>query len=152
MRDVIYPFFNLLTTIAKLIRPNGGRTIIAENLLLKQQLIIHIRSRQRAPNLTTQDRALLGFWSLFLNPRRVGGESLIHPQKKALPQPDPLDEPVARLSPTTSFTTSLASSTSGPTGKSEVSTPPEPSSHQVEQTLSRQGGRVASLRDFFYAM
>jgi transposase InsO family protein len=30
--------------------------IIAENLLLKQQLIIHNRSRQRAPNLSVQDR------------------------------------------------------------------------------------------------
>jgi transposase InsO family protein len=45
--------------------------MIAENLLLKQQLIIHGRSRQRAPNLTTQDRTVLGFLSLFLNPRRI---------------------------------------------------------------------------------
>ena len=71
MRDVIYLLFHLLTTLAKLIRPGGNRTVIAENLLLKQQLIIHNRSRQRAPNLSTHDRALLGFWSLFLNPRRI---------------------------------------------------------------------------------
>jgi len=70
MRDVIYLLFQLLTTLAKLLRPGGGRTVIAENLLLKQQLIIHSRSRRRAPNLTAQDRALLGFFSLFLNPRR----------------------------------------------------------------------------------
>ena len=71
MRDVIYLLFHLLTTLAKLIRPGGSRTVIAENLLLKQQLIIHSRSRQRAPNLSPQDRALLGFWSLFMNPRRI---------------------------------------------------------------------------------
>lgn len=59
MRDVIYMLFHLLTTLAKLIRPGGGCAVIAENLLLKQQLIIHGRSRQRAPNLTTRDRALL---------------------------------------------------------------------------------------------
>jgi hypothetical protein len=69
MRDVIYLLVQLLTTLTKLLLP-GGRTVIAENLILKQQLIIHRRSRQRAPNLSTQDRALLGFWSLFLNPRR----------------------------------------------------------------------------------
>ena len=63
--------FHLLTTLAKLIRPGGGRAVIAENLLLKQQLIIRGRSRQRAPYLTTRDRALLGFWYLFLNPRRI---------------------------------------------------------------------------------
>ena len=43
MKDVIYLFFDLLTTLAKLLRPGGGREIIAENLLLKQQLIIHNR-------------------------------------------------------------------------------------------------------------
>jgi putative transposase len=49
----------------------------AEDLLLKQQLIIHSRSRQRAPNLSAQDRALLGFWSLFLNPRRIARSAII---------------------------------------------------------------------------
>jgi hypothetical protein len=62
MKDIIFLLFNLLTTLAKLLRPRGGRAVIAENLLLKQQLIIHNRSRQRAPNLSKQDRALLGFW------------------------------------------------------------------------------------------
>jgi hypothetical protein len=60
MRDVIYLLFHLITTLASLAKPDGGRSVIAENLLLKQQLIIHSRSRQRAPNLTTQDRVLLG--------------------------------------------------------------------------------------------
>ena len=71
MRDVVYLLLHLLTTLAKLIRPGGSRAVMAENLLLKQQLIIHSRSRQRAPNLSTRDRTLLGFWSLFLNPRRI---------------------------------------------------------------------------------
>jgi putative transposase len=77
MRDVIYLLFQLLTTLAKLFRPGGSRAVIAENLLLKQQLIIHSRSRQRAPNLSTQDRAILGFWSLFLNPRRIVRSAII---------------------------------------------------------------------------
>jgi hypothetical protein len=37
MRDVIYLLFNLLKTLATLLRPGGGRSVIAENLLLKQQ-------------------------------------------------------------------------------------------------------------------
>ena len=77
MREVFYLLFHLLTTLAKLIRPGGGRTVIAENLLLKQQLTIHSRTRERAPNLSTQDRALLGFWSLFLNPRRIVRSAII---------------------------------------------------------------------------
>ena len=43
----------------------------------KKQLIIHSRSRQRAPNLSTLDRALLGFLSLFLNPRRLFRSAII---------------------------------------------------------------------------
>ncbi|MDZ7785246.1 MAG: integrase core domain-containing protein [Halioglobus sp.] len=69
--------FHLLTTLAKLVKPGGGRSIIAENLLLKQQLIIHSRARQRAPNLNTRDRTLLGFLSLFLKPRRLARSAVI---------------------------------------------------------------------------
>ena len=77
MKDVIYLLYHLLTSIAKLIQSGGSRAVIAENLLLKQQLIIHSRSRQRAPNLTTQDRTVLGFLSLFLNPRRLVRSAVI---------------------------------------------------------------------------
>lgn len=47
MKDVIYLLYHLLTTIAKLIQPGGSRAVMAKNRLLKQQLIIHGRSRQR---------------------------------------------------------------------------------------------------------
>ena len=77
MKNVIYLLFVLLTTLAKLLRSGGSRTVIAENLLLKHQLIIHSRSHQRAPNLTTQDRSLLGFFSLFLNPRRIARSAIL---------------------------------------------------------------------------
>jgi putative transposase len=60
MKDVIYLLFDLLTTLAKLLRAGGTHAVIAENLILKQQLIIHRRSCQRAPNLTTQDRTIPG--------------------------------------------------------------------------------------------
>ena len=71
MKDVFYLLFNLLSALARIIQPGGSRTVIAENLLLKQQLIIHSRSRQRAPNLTTQDRTDLGLLLLFLIPGRL---------------------------------------------------------------------------------
>ena len=68
---------HLLSALAKLIRPGGHRAVIAENLLLKQQLIIHSRARQRSPNLTTQDRTILGLLSLFLKPRRIARAAII---------------------------------------------------------------------------
>jgi transposase InsO family protein len=46
--------------------------VIAENLLLKQQLIILRRARRRAPDLTRWDRLLCGVGSLFLNLGRLG--------------------------------------------------------------------------------
>ena len=77
MKDAIYLLLHLLSATAKLIQPGGRKAVVAENLLLKQQLIIHSRSRQRAPNLTTRDRTLLGFFSLFLNPRRLARSAVI---------------------------------------------------------------------------
>ena len=61
----------LIVTLAKLARPGGVRSVMAESLLLKQQLLISRRSRRRAPPLTTIDRFVLGFMVLFVRPRRV---------------------------------------------------------------------------------
>jgi len=77
MKDLFYLLIHLLTTLAKMNKPGGGRAVMAENLLLKQQLIIHRRSRQRAPNLTTCDRVILGFWTLFMNHRRIARSAII---------------------------------------------------------------------------
>ena len=49
-----------LTTIAKLLGPGGARAVVADSLLMKQQLLIIHRSRRRAPNLSTLDRFLFG--------------------------------------------------------------------------------------------
>ena len=49
----------------------GVRAVIAEHLLLKQQLIVVRRPRQRAPRLTASDRLLFGFGALFLSPGRI---------------------------------------------------------------------------------
>jgi hypothetical protein len=45
MRDVVYLLFQLLTNLAKLLQPGGSLAVIAENLILKKQLIIDSRSR-----------------------------------------------------------------------------------------------------------
>jgi putative transposase len=77
MKDAILLLFELLIAIARLLGSGGSRAIIAENLLLKQQLLVHSRSRQRAPNLSVRDRALFGFWTLFLSPRRIARSAII---------------------------------------------------------------------------
>ncbi len=71
MKDMLLLLVHLLTTIAKLLGPGGARAVVADSLLLKQQLLIINRSRRRSPNLLAHDRFLLGLWSLFLTPRRI---------------------------------------------------------------------------------
>ena len=57
MREVFILTAHLLVTLAKLARPGGFRVVAAESLAVKHQLLIMKRSRQRAPNLTSWDRA-----------------------------------------------------------------------------------------------
>jgi len=52
MKDIAILMVHLLTTVAKLLGPGGAKAVIAENLLLKQQLLVVTRSRRRAPNLS----------------------------------------------------------------------------------------------------
>ena len=61
MKDLIVLLIHLLTTLAKLMGPGGVKAVVADSLLLKQQLVVINRSRQRAPNLSAFDRFLLGF-------------------------------------------------------------------------------------------
>ena len=66
MRDLLLLAVQLIVTLARLARRGGVRSVIAESLLLKQQLLISRRSRRRAPPLTTIDRFVLGFMTLFV--------------------------------------------------------------------------------------
>ena len=77
MKDQLILLAHLLTTIAKLLGPSGARAVVADNLLMKQQLLVINRSRRRAPNLSALDRFLFGFWSLFLDPRRIQRAAVI---------------------------------------------------------------------------
>jgi len=77
MMDLLMIVAHLLTTLAKLLEPGGAKAIVADSLLMKQQLLIVNRSRQRAPNLTATDRMLLGFWSLFLSPHGIRRAAII---------------------------------------------------------------------------
>ena len=77
MKDLLILFVHLLTAIAKLLGPGGARAVVADSLLMKQQLLVINRSRRRAPNLSALDRFLFGFWSLFLDPRRIQRAAVI---------------------------------------------------------------------------
>jgi len=64
-------FTSLVSFTHTLLRRGGRKALIAENLILKQQLFLLTRSRQRAPKLSPLERFLLGLWTIFLDPRRI---------------------------------------------------------------------------------
>ncbi|MEP7306184.1 MAG: hypothetical protein ABJA98_11760 [Acidobacteriota bacterium] len=71
MKDLLLTLLHLAVVTAKLCGPGGVRAVIAENLVIKQQLIVLRRTRRRAPSLTLRDRLLCGFASLFLRAGRI---------------------------------------------------------------------------------
>jgi transposase InsO family protein len=71
MRDFVILLVHAIVTICRLLRPGGARSVIAESILLKQQLLILNRSRKRAPNLQASDRFIAGVCSLFMKSSRL---------------------------------------------------------------------------------
>ena len=62
---------HFLATLVRLLGPGGVRSIVAESLLLKHQLLIVNRSRQRSPHLCAWDRILAGWMALLIPPTRL---------------------------------------------------------------------------------
>ena len=71
MGNLVIIFVHFLATLARLLGPGGFRSIVAESLILKHQLLIVARSRQRSPNLCTSDRILPGLMALLVRPTRL---------------------------------------------------------------------------------
>ena len=71
MCDWVILFIHFLTTLARVLGPGGVRSVVAESLLVKHQLLIVNRSRQRAPNLRASDRVLAGWLALWVRPSRL---------------------------------------------------------------------------------
>ena len=71
MRDLVILFVHVMATLARLLGPGGIRSVVAESVLVKQQLLILNRSRQRSPNLLTLDRLVAGLCALLIRPARL---------------------------------------------------------------------------------
>ena len=70
MRNLVILFVHVMATLARLLGPGGIRSVVAESVLAKQQLLILNRSRQRSPNLRTSDRLVAGLCALLVRPDR----------------------------------------------------------------------------------
>jgi putative transposase len=70
-RNMAVLVIHLIATLARLLGPGGVRSIVAESLLLKHQLLIVARSRQQSPNLCTSGRFFTGLMALLVRPTRL---------------------------------------------------------------------------------
>ena len=70
MRHLIVLFIHFLAIMARLLGPGGIRSLVAESLLLKHQILILNRSHKRSPNLHVSDRILAGLLALLVRPTR----------------------------------------------------------------------------------
>src|SRR5882724_11244593 len=71
MRHLVVLFIHFIATLARLLGPGGVRSLVAESLLLKHQLLLLNRSRQRFPNLRVPDRFFAGWMPLLMPPTRL---------------------------------------------------------------------------------
>jgi len=71
MRDLTVLLVHLVSTLARLLGPGGLRSVVAESLLVKHQLLILNRSRTRSPNLSASDRVVAGLCVVFMRPSRL---------------------------------------------------------------------------------
>ena len=71
MRDLCVLVLHVITIVFRRARPGAVRSVVAESVLIKHQLLIMNRSRRRAPNLRVSDRLIAGFCSLSIKPKRL---------------------------------------------------------------------------------
>ena len=77
MRDLAALTIYLLITIARLVGPGGARSVVAESLLIKHQLLILNRSRTGAPALHPADRFFAGLASILMRPTRLMRSAIV---------------------------------------------------------------------------
>ena len=71
MRDFAILFVHLTVTLARLVKPGGLHSVVAESVLVRHQLLILNRSRKRSPNLRAVDRIIAGVCTLFMRHTRI---------------------------------------------------------------------------------
>src|SRR5262249_34148373 len=77
MRDVFTLFLHAIVAIVQLARPGGLRSVVAESVLMRHQVLILSRGRKRAPNLRSSDRIIAGLCTLLMRPARVQRSAIV---------------------------------------------------------------------------
>ncbi len=77
MKDTLLLAIHLISLMVRLLQPGGMKAVVAENLVLKKQLLVIQRARGRAPNLTTMDRFIFGWLAMMLSQKRMVRSSVV---------------------------------------------------------------------------
>src|SRR5436305_15136426 len=64
MRHFLILLVHFIVTLARLAKPGGIRSVVAESLLVRHQLLVLNRGRRRAPNVRATDRIIAGLCTL----------------------------------------------------------------------------------------
>src|SRR5229473_6976252 len=71
MRDIFTLFLHVIVVVIRLAQPGGLRSVVAESVLMRHQVLILNRGRKRAPNLRASDRIIAGLCTLLMRSARV---------------------------------------------------------------------------------
>ena len=71
MRNLAVLFIHFIAVLTRMLGPGGVRSLVAESLLLKHQILILNHSRKRSPHLHASDRILAGLLALLVRPTRL---------------------------------------------------------------------------------
>jgi hypothetical protein len=71
MRDIFSLFLHAIVVMIRLGQPGGLRSVVAESVLMRHQIQILNRGRERAPNLRASDRIIAGLCTLLMRPARI---------------------------------------------------------------------------------
>lgn len=66
MRDFLLLLIHLIVTMIRLAKPGWFRSVVAESVLIRHQVLILNRGRKRAPNLHSLDRIVASVCMLFI--------------------------------------------------------------------------------------
>jgi len=71
MLAIVTLFVHGIFTLIRLAKPGGLRSVVAESILVRHQLLILNRGRKRAPNLHPVDRIVAALCTVFMHPARI---------------------------------------------------------------------------------
>ena len=73
VRAAVRMLVTIMIGTIRAMRPGGVRALVAENIALRQQLLVLKRGRKRAPDLRAADRLILALSSLLIRASRFRG-------------------------------------------------------------------------------